>query len=223
MNSTAKTILAAIDEAFSPEREAARRKKNAARKQAEYEKLLATPSPNHAAYLAIASHLKFEIDPALVKLINAYKLEWSEAFKVASEHTHDKVRKAYHDHELEIQEAASRPDDLRNLSIRNFEDFQTEFMTKLKSANRKCAEIAGKINALVKPVCNEFADAIERLEWQVDEADRALADSLGLELSPSHTVMQLRKAVLDIRNGVPRISPSSKDETFSIADFICRK
>ena len=105
-------------------------------------------------------------------------------------------QKGHRQHEVDIEAAAGEPEKLRGMEIRTFEQFQDEFLAKLKSANRQCAAIAGRVNILIQPIRLEFAEAIDGLADNLARDEEASAAVFGLAFEPSQTVMQLRKGAV---------------------------
>ena len=219
MNSEKANLLDAIDEAVNPALLAARRKKISDRKHAEEEAIRLAPSPSRAAYAAIAKRVKFELFPALIEFLTALKAEWKSSYDASSEHTHVAARLRYDAHRQEIEAAGADTETLQGLRIQTREEIAADYMTKMKSANRQCGAISAKINSLVSPVRAEFADAIERFALLVELDEESLADSLGLERGQSPTVLQLKKAALNLRTTATQINPNS-DAPVEITDFV---
>ncbi len=219
MNSEKANLLDAIDEAVNPGLLAKRRNQIADRKHAEEEAVRLAPSPSRAAYAVIAKRVKFELEPKLIEFLTVLKAEWRAAYDAAMAHTHIEARAAYDAHRTEIESAGTDTETLRGLRIQTREEIAADFMAKMKSANRQCAVISAKINSFVAPVRAELADAIEHFAWQVELDEESLANSLGLERGQSPVVLQLKKAVLNLRTTAMQLNPNS-DATVEITDFV---
>ena len=196
------------------------RRKAEARERETAEKFRVTPTPTRAAFSRIADHLNFKVPASLLNSFTSLVDEWKASNAVAMAHVHTEVRKAHRQHEVDIEAAAGEPEKLCGMEIRTFEQFQDEFLAKLKSANRQCATIAGRVNILIQPIRLEFAEAIDGLADNLARDEEASAAVFGLAFEPSQTVMQLRKGAVVIRSSAFQFRPTSATKPEGIADFI---
>lgn len=198
---------------------AARRKRIADRNAAAEARLASTPSPTHEAYVALAEKLQFVVPENLLLQLESLRQQWIGHNDILLANTHTKVLAAWNAHQADVQSA--EPEKLRDMAIRSFEDFEAEFMAKLKAAGRQCGILHGRINSLLRPVLAAFAVEVERLAEQIDSQEYLTASQLALGYEPSHTVLQLRKGCRDLRSTAMPFNLKAEFPS-SIADFCSR-